>query len=334
MPLTLLVPDLLPPADAPPAMREVRLRALEKGLARADITRLPGREALTWLAEAAGLPAPAPYAAIALAGDDAPREGVWMRADPVHLRIDRDLVALHDASNLDVGPEEAQVLVAALQALFRDDGLAFVAPVPDRWYVRVPPGAVPETTPLHAAAGRDIFGLLPRGGAPLNWRSMMTEAQMVLSGHEASARREAAGLPAINSVWFWGEGAAPARVTLPFDTVVANESFARGLAKLAGATHVPLPAALSGLDALKGEAEALVVLDDLTRPFRRGDIEAWLAAARCLDERWFGPAQDAASRFGTLRLVLPGEGGTVVAALKPSSRWRLLRPRKPISFHA
>ena len=36
MPLDLLVPDLLPPPDAPAAMRDARLPALEKWLGRAD----------------------------------------------------------------------------------------------------------------------------------------------------------------------------------------------------------------------------------------------------------------------------------------------------------
>jgi len=212
VPLTLIIPDLLPPADAPAQMREARLPALEKALGRSEIVRARSDGAYGWLAAEFGVAAPVPFAAIALAGEGEPREGTWLRADPVHLRIERDLVALHDASILDVEPAEAEALVAALQGLFREDGLEFTAPSPSRWYVRVPEGAVPQTTPLHAAVGRDIFTLLPRGGAPLNWRSMITESQMVLSAHEANAHRESTGRPAINSVWFWGEGALPAAV--------------------------------------------------------------------------------------------------------------------------
>ena len=333
MPLTLLVPDLLPPADAPAAMREVRLPGLEKWLARAEITREAALGAHGWLAGDWGLSPPAPYAAIALAGDDAPHAGVWMRADPVHLRIERDLVALHDASVLDVGAEEAEVLVAALQALFRDDGLEFRAPAPDRWYVRVPDSAVPQTTPIHATIGRDIFGLLPRGAGPLNWRSIITEAQMVLSGHEANARRDVAGQPAINSVWFWGEGALPATVGPRFAAVTANDAFARGMARLSNASVEALPDRLDRVSP-SAAGESLVVLDDLTRAFRRGDIDAWLAIAKSLDERWFASVGDAAARFGTTRVVLPGDAATVIATLKPASKWRFLRSRRPLSHHA
>ncbi len=316
-------------------MRGVRLPGLEKWLARAAIAREGARGAYAWLAGDWGVAEPVPYAAIALAGDDAPRAGTWMRADPVHLRIERDLVALHDASVLDVGAEEAAVLVAALQALFRDDGLEFRAPVPERWYVRVPEAAVPETTPLHAVIGRDIFRLLPHGAGALNWRSMITEAQMVLSGHEANARREAAGQPAINSVWFWGEGALPATVGPRFANVVASDAFARGLARLSGGAMQPVPERFDRVGMPVTAGETLVVLDDLTRPLRRGDVDAWLATARALDERWFAPAGDATARFGALRIVMPGEADTVVATLTPSARkWRLLRARRPLSDHA
>src|SRR6218665_3502335 len=114
-------------------MRDVRLPALEKWLARSDLSRVPGRGAYAWLAEASALPDPPPYAAVALAGEDEPREGAWMRADPGHLRINRDLVSLYDAATLDIAPAEAEVLAAALQALFRDDDLEFVVPAPERW---------------------------------------------------------------------------------------------------------------------------------------------------------------------------------------------------------
>lgn len=334
MPLTLLVPDLLPPPDAPAAMREARLPALEKALARADLAREPCEGAPGWLGGEWGLAAPIPYAALALAGEGAPREGTWMRADPVHLRIQRDLVALYDASVLEVSRAEADALVAAVQALFRDDGLEFHAIAPERWYVRVPESAVPRTTPLHAAVGRDIFALLPRGAGALNWRSMLTESQMVLSGHEANARREAAGLPAVNSLWFWGEGALPPTLAPRYALVLAADPLALGLARAAGAETKDVPAHFDELPAPSAAGATLVVLDDLTRPLRRGDLDAWRAAAQSLDERWFAPLRKGAKRFGTVRIVLAADSAATVATLPAASRWRLPRKPKRLADHA
>src|SRR5687768_12456138 len=240
MPLDLLIPDLLLPADASPAPRALRLPSLEKWLARADVAPVPGNDPIEWLASAYGLPAPVPVAAIALAGEEAALPGTWMRADPVHLRIDHDSLKLHDASILEVTREESAALVAALQAHFVSDGLEFHARAPDRWYVRVPVDEVASTTPLARALRRDIFGLLPTGGRRINWRSAITEAQMVLGAHEVNAHREAAGRPPINSVWLWGEGALPAEVSKPYALVYADDVFARGLGVLSGAEVRPL----------------------------------------------------------------------------------------------
>lgn len=335
MPLDLLVPDLLLPSDAPAALREVRLPALERWMARADEARSPSRGMAGALGTLFGVAAPAPVAAISLAGErGGAAPGAWMRADPVHLRIDHDYVRLHDASILEVTREEAAALVGALQAHFAGDALEFHAVAPDRWYVRVPEGELPRTTALHDANGRDMFGLLPQGGGRINWRSAITEAQMVMSTHEVNAAREASGKPTINSVWFWGEGAAPA-IEKRYALVQSDEPFSRGLAALSGAEVRPLAAKLADVDLVRGGDSALVVLDALTAPLNRGDEAEWRSRAERLDADWFAALGDAIQRFGEVRVVLPGEKETRVATLTPRwPRWRWFRARKPLSAHA
>ena len=207
MPLDLLVPHLLPPPDAPTDMGSLRLPALERWLAAADIVRSPATSAGDWLAMEFSLPLPAPVAPIALIAEGHSVEGTWMRADPVHLSIDREAVRLHGAAALEIGRDEADALVGILQAHFRGDGLQFVAPSPERWYVRVPDEeAAPVTTPLASVIGRNVQGAFPESRGRIKWRTSLTEAQMLLGTHEVNARREASGRPAINSVWFWGGG--------------------------------------------------------------------------------------------------------------------------------
>src|SRR5258708_39029981 len=115
MPLDLPVPGLLLAADAPAPFLAQRVPGLEKWLARADVRTEAGASATTWLGAAYGLPSPLPVAAISRAGEGAEADGEWMRADPVHLRIDHDYLKLHDASVLGVRREEAEPLPAALQ---------------------------------------------------------------------------------------------------------------------------------------------------------------------------------------------------------------------------
>ena len=331
--LTIVVPGVLAPADAPAAIRGARLPALEKWLARADAERVPVAGAAGWLASAWGLAEPVPHAAVELAAADAPPPGTWMRADPVHLRVEGDGVVLHSGSRLDLTVEEAAALVAALGAHFRDDGLEFHAPAPGRWYVRVPEGEVPETTALEAALGRNVFGLLPRGAGRINWRSAITEAQMLLSTHAVNERREAEGRLAANSVWFWGGGALPDRVERAFATVYADDPFARGLAQAARVRSRPLPASLA--DVRPSDAGAtLVVLDALLEPFREGDASRWLELALGLEAAWFAALGEAIGRFPSVRLVLPAEERTLVATLGRMARWRVLRGRRPLASHA
>jgi hypothetical protein len=333
MPLDLLVPDLLLPSDAPAPLRATRMPALEKWLARANLRSVGGTSAASWLAAAYELPSPPPVAAISRIGEGAWADGAWMRADPVHLRIDHDYLKLHDASILDVRRDEADALIAALQAHFRQDGLEFHAASPDRWYVSAPEGVLPRTTPLEAALGRDVFGLLPANTA-VNWRSAITEAQMVMGAHDVNAQREAQGKLAINSVWFWGEGTLPAVLARPYSLVCAGEPLARGLGIRSGAEVRPVPASLADLDLVASADSALVVIDSLTAPLRRGDVPAWQASAAALDEHWFALLGDAIERFGSVRLVLPAGKEVRVATLTPAAKWRWYRARKPLATHA
>ena len=163
---------------------------------------------------------------------------------------------------------------------------------------------------------------------------MITESQMVLSSHEANARREVAGQPAINSVWFWGEGALPATLAPRYAKVFADDAFARGLARVAGVDTRSLPHAFPAPAPPSSAGETLVVVDGLTRALRRGDVDAWLATARAIDERWLAPASKHGGRSGALRIVLTSESTAVTATLPPKSRWRFMRRARRMGDHA
>lgn len=332
--LDVVVPDLLLPPQAAPSLRELRLPHLERWMARGDAMRLESQGAAPWLAERFGIAAPLPVAAVTLAADDGPREGAWLRADPVHLQVSTDAVTLHDASLLDIHRDEAIALVGVLQDHFAGDGLEFVAPHPSRWYVRVPAAEVPRTTPLESVLGRNLHGVLPRGQGRLNWASAITEAQMLFASHDVNAEREATGRPAINSVWFWGEGTAPAKVESPYAIVYAQDAFARGLGSLAGVRVADVPPDAAHVDMVADAESILLVLDPLTAPLHGGDEQAWREAAARLDETWFARIGELLERFEAVRLVLPGHHATRVASLGPSARWRWFRRRTPLNVHA
>jgi len=316
MPLDLLVPDLLPPADAPPAARSTRLAFAEKWLARADIARHPARNAAAWLFDAFGVEASA-AAAVSRLADAGAAEGTWMRADPVHLLVQGDALRLRDASVLDVRIDEALALAGALHAHFAGDGLEFHAAAPDRWYVKIVSREVPRTTPLDDAAGRNVFGLLP--DEPW-WRSAMTEAQMILSGHEVNARREEEGRLAVNSVWFWGGGVLPSPARKPYALVCARDPLARGLAMLSGAHVQEIPAGIAGVDVARENEDVLVAITGVPR--------------ETIDAEWFAGIGAAIERFDRVRAILPSTTDTKIATFTAAARRRWFRSAKPLTAYA
>ena len=308
--LDLLAPDLLPSDAGSP-----RLRSLERWLARADVERGAPGGRHGWLAQAFALET-LPVAALEKLAEGAGRESVWMRADPVHLRVEGDALRLYDASMLGLVAEEAVALAATLQEHFAADGLVFSTPSPDRWFVRLDSGEAPQTTSLEDAAGRNVFGLLP---ADKKWRNALTEAQMILSGHEVNARREAEGKPPVNSVWFWGGGRLLDTPTKPYAAIYADDALTRGLATWSGAEIASLPGGLDAVDLRRSDDRILVALS---------------ATSSALDESWFAPLRHAVERFDSVRLILPSAGGTVIATLTGAARWRWFRPSKPLSAYA
>ncbi len=333
MPLDILIPDLLPEPDAPERLRALRLPNVERWLARADVSTAPARGSDEWLAVEHGLREPIPRAAISLAGEGIDTEGDWIRADPVHLRVDHDEVVLHDATSLDLNTDETASLVATLQRHFAADGLEFQAVSPERWYVRVPAGEAPTTVPLERALGRNVFGMLPRGQGRINWPSALTEAQMTLSSHEVNMRRGSSKL-AVNSVWFWGEGARPSQLPPRYETTYAADAFSLGIARLSGAEARVLPGGIADLTAADAKRPTLVVIGSLGRAIRRGDEAAWISAATQLDQQWFAGLGAAVARHHIVRVVLPTQGHTRIATLTGASRWRVFRSRKPIAQYA
>lgn len=338
MPLDLLVSGLIADAEMPAAMREARFARIEKWLARAHVRREAQGGLAHWLAAQFGIGPPVPFAPIALAGEarTGSEGGAWMRADPVHLRIVEDHLELHPAGGLDIDAAEADALVAALASHFAADRLEWNAAAPDRWYVRIPVAELPRTTPLADAVGRDVYGLLPEnpGSGSINWRSALTEAQMVLAAHEVNARREREARPTVNSIWFWGAGARPAPSARPYSLVHADDAFARGLARLAGAEARSLPRSIGEVDLVRPEERALAVVDTLAHALHRGGVDEWREAADALDEAWFAEMGDAIDRFGEVRVILPAARETRIASLTRAARWRWFRARRPLSSHA
>jgi len=329
----LLVPNLFWPAAAgAEPYRNLELPSLQTLLARGRRTRTGGRSLERWLAGAFGLPDDLPLAPFALRGDGGePGEHCWLHADPIHLRVHGDRLILADASQFSIAAEEAREFVAELNSHFAAEGMLFVAPSPQRWYLRLAAEPRLRAIPTAEMAGRSIEPFLPAGEDGARWRRFFNEAQMVLHGH---ARNEARGALPVNSVWLWGAGRARALAST-YDVVWSDHPLAAGLAMAGSAAMRPLPDAGASLLQGSGFKTPLIVAASLPAT-AYGDLAGWRDAVAALDRTWFAPLlgglQSAALETLTLHGLGPDYGYTVTVSRR--DLWRLWRPKRPLHAYA
>lgn len=211
-------------------------------LARADRVRQDGDQVERHFDV---LPRGWPAAAVTRERDAQDAAGhAWLRADPVFIQPDLNgarLLAHGDA--LGLSPEDAAAFLRPLKPLFGDAGFPIDAPVPDRWYLRLPlDSRLPSMASPEQALGADVFDHFPQGEDSRRWRALLSEAQVVLHNHPRNEERARLGLGPVNSLWFWGGGRAPDRIATGFERVFTDDRTLAAFASAAGAEAAPLPA--------------------------------------------------------------------------------------------
>lgn len=324
--LTLLVPELIwPEPDDQRAFGRLVAPGFGWLAARARRERHPRRAFETALAAACGL-AGAPCAPLRLLGegDEAARAGFWLCADPVHLRFHSDRIALADAGAFDLDDDEAGALVAALNAEFADLG-EFLVGDARRWYLRLHVAVDHPAEPISAVAGRRV------DGQPLPLTRRLNEIQMFLHGHPVNEKRQAAGHPAVNSVWLWGGGTLPTAAAAPFSAIFADHPLAAGLASHAG---MPLHRRPDNLAALPGQAgeRPLVVLDELLPRVACDDGDGWRAAFAKFDADWLAPLVNRLGKgVDRVSLLAPTVYGELHYTLTGGDRWKFWKGSRPLA---
>jgi hypothetical protein len=309
----LAIPDLLWPTPEDRLVQEgLALPALETLLGKGRVTSRPNLHLENWLLRRYGIDSgSAPYALHAEGGE--PTTAVWLRADPCHMRVNRDGLILADASTFELDREEAEALVEALNRHFAADGMIFYPMQPERWYLRLEALPSIDTTPLDEARGRDIDALLPRGEASMHWRRTLNEIQMLLHQHPINETREARGALPINSVWLWGAGTYEAPTRRPYHRVRSRDPLAAGLAQASGAVAMPLPDdATQWLRHAPDEGVELLVLDMLAAAASYGEAHSWRTRLEALERDWFAPLREGLrdGRIGMISVHAIGTGGS------------------------
>jgi hypothetical protein len=315
----LVVPALFQAQAAAPALELLLARGRRSGAHPAALE--------DWYGRAFGLgDAPLPAGALtALACGEDPAMGHWLRADPVHLRADRDRLLLVPGAALEIADAEAAALCAGLNRHYAGE-FALHAFAADRWGLcATAPMALHSRAPLEIA-GRDVDAELP----DKRFHALLNEIQMALYQHPVNTARDARGAPVVNSVWLWGAGPLPAAVPAPWQSVSAEDPLALGLAKLAGLRHrAPGDSASAWLERAPEEGRHLLVLDGLRSAHALGDAAALEQRLLELEQAWFAPLLAAlrAGRIGMLTVHVP-ESGAAFETVRGDLRrfWRRPRP--------
>lgn len=297
---------------------------LSRMLERAD-SRAIGSGRFAPLAEWLRTPCP-PLAALhwLAVARESPPDGLLL-ATPTHFQAGMDDLVMMAPEHVAITPDEAQLLVGELQEFLA--GEPALEQREGQWFL-VASGMQVSTTPLHAAVGRQVRALLPAGPDGGRVNTWMNEMQMLLHGSRVNAERTAAGRPAINGVWFWGEGSLPAAVPEPLrEAKFAGRGryleLANGLAAFAGGefTGAGYPAA--------HDSGSLYVVDTTLAELLDADaIADWQPQRDELLERWLQPALRALEQRRVDSVILyPGDGrrhelkrGSVLRSF-----WRRLR---------
>ena len=336
-----LVPDAFwPRQDMSEVMGGLACEGLETLIARGRKTSGPPLASERWLLERYGVarqrdwPA-APYCLLAddIASTMGPGEEVWMRADPVHLRVDYGDLVLGDTGASGPGQDEARSLAQDINRHFAGSFELFPLRA-DRWYLRLPAEPDIETEPLASVLGRSINAHLPSGPDATRWRSLANELQMLLHRHPVNAAREARGERVVNGVWLWGAGRLARPASRPWRLVIADDPLARGLAQASGAAAAPPPPDSSTL--IEDEREAgnvLLVLDALRTAAWHDDAHAWREQILALDRNWFAPLARALRqrRIGMVTLHLLGPERTLEVETTGGDLRRFWRRLKPLA---
>ncbi|MDO9050751.1 MAG: hypothetical protein Q8N02_06105 [Methylotenera sp.] len=261
-----------------------------------------------------------PIAAIAASADGLQvGDAFWLRADPVHLTMQRDSFSLSEPLPIRVEPECAENIVASLNQHFVAEGLTFFIGNSGAWYLRLNKVPQIKTSLPSIAIGKNSYHFMPQGDMSAKWRAYLNEAQMLLFTHPANAARELAGAIFINSLWFSGGGIMPLSVKPQHDVdlMVANSPFYLGLAQWSNLPSQVMAPQLD--DAIKGVASLQ-------------HVHLQMTAKQSLDDASFQVLLNAlkTKKIKALNLNLGYYEKTLVLTMTSLDNYKFWRKLKPV----
>ncbi len=261
--------------------------------------------------------------------------GYCLAADPAHLEVGREQIIMGQHQGMEITPEEVLTLRELLEADISRHGVRLEVTQPGHWYLHL--DRAPDA---NFATGQDIGGQgirdhMPSGPDAGPWRTLISDAQILLHDCPSNQARAVRGKPAINSLWLWGGGVLPSEIDARRDWAAAasDDPVIRGLTRLIGCPEVmPLPSNSSDyaawIEKRINNGPILITIDSMaTCPAQVGP-DAWWRALLALDEHWLQPALKALSAKRLKRLTLIPLNGKIYQITPRLYRrwWKRQRP--------
>ena len=204
---------------------------LRRWLTRASVNRAEEpRELLESVLTTLGLPYPDDgLAAIRMWGQTGDRPTVWIAAaDPVYLEPRLDHLCLHSLHGDSMPAADLRVILDYLQERLAGKERYGFARVGSYGYIRANAPLMTARSPSYVIDQQLPNDYMPSGDQTGSYHTLRSEVEMALHDHEVNLRRDAEGLPPVNSLWFWGGGFAPEQETMPHPPVFTNDPVLKG----------------------------------------------------------------------------------------------------------
>ncbi len=340
--LHLLIPSLFWSKISQPEIHHgLTLPALESLLAKSSQTQQPSKGLEAWLCNTFAVTKQQnwPIAPIMLQAENtdrvSAREDYWLRADPVHLRVEQNHILLADSQMFQISVKESNQLADIVNQHFEKDNLVFFPLSPDRWYVRLEKTPDIQFRTLSQIAGTNINNFLPSGGDKAVWHNRFNEIQMLLHENPINQARQERGELAINSLWFWGGGNMPQSAASSYTLIWSNDMLPRALALASETPHANLPANAKIWQENAKHGNHLIVLDALWRKSQYNNVNGWLEDLIAFEQNWFAPLYTALQKGQINQLTFTAmENDTVKEfTIKRKNLWRFWNLTKSFSSY-
>lgn len=262
-------------------------------------------------------------------------------ADPVHCEVGINDITLTHVID-DLTRDETEEIILQLNQHFSQDGLEFLLDDEQHWYLSLPPLQPlqplqqPEpfnSTELDRVIRKNIFPFLPQSETR-NWKAIQNEVQMLLHLSGVNQSREMAGLPTVNSLWFWGGGkagieSAKNRVNLVFGSLDKGKL----IAKAGKCDFKPLPKhgdeIVETIIQQKIQGDVFVILNQLLKPALSSNLQTWQQQLSHIEQQFIEPLMQA-SQQGTITLQIDSCDGQRITPLKTPLWKKLFKKPQPL----